>query len=584
MTGPWAVAAHRSLAGPLLDRVARHPDKVALTLIEDMDSERKVTVGELHARAAALARVLAGEGVAAGGIVILALRHSLDLIASLWGVLYAGGIPSIFPYLTGEPNAEKIRQQLTALVSNSGAAAIITLPELEGVLAGELRPRGCRVMTPQAAPLESEGKTPEAPLRFTSDEAIAYLQYTSGTTGLQKGVLLSHRAILRCVQAYARALDLKETDAVVNWLPLYHDYGLFAGLMLPLLTGIPGVLMSPFKWVRNPKSLLWAIHRHRGTLSWMPNSAYSHTIQSVRAEDISGLDLSSLRCLGCAAEPVMRRTQLDFLERFAPYGFRETALMTGYGMAENSMAITVSPVSLRAPVDWVEARALHSERVARPAPPDSVGAIPFVSCGSPVEDTDIIIADDRGRPLPERGVGEITIRSASLFSGYHGRPDLTAQAFRDGRFLTGDLGYMTGGQLYVCGRKKDLIIQAGHNIHPEDIESIAASLPGIAAGQVVAFGAPDERLGTEKIVVVCDLRRRADEAEKISLERELRRRVFEELGLTLGEVYLMERSWIAKTHNGKISRRANQQKYLSEIQKGTWPAGGPGSGPKILDT
>jgi acyl-CoA synthetase (AMP-forming)/AMP-acid ligase II len=569
MAGQYPVADHHSLVEPLLERIARRPDELALTLIEDNGSEQKVSVGELNARAASIARALAGEGLEPGDIVILALRHSLDLIAGLWGVLYAGGIPSIFPYLPPEPNVEKIGQQLRMLVSGSGAGALLTLPEFRDSLAEDLASLGCRVTAPQAMLRDSGRSLSDIPLRFTSGEEIAYLQYTSGTTGLQKGVLLSHRAILHCVQAYARALDLKDTDVVVNWLPLYHDYGLFAGLMLSLLTGIPAVLMSPFKWVRNPKSLLWAIHRHRGTLSWMPNSAYSHAVHSVRTEDLAGLDLGSLRCLGSAAEPVMRRTQQDFLERFAPFGFRETALMTGYGMAENSMAITVSPVGRRAPIDWVEARALQTERFARPATPGDPGAIPIVSCGSAVEGTDIVIADDRGRPVPERGVGEITIRTASLFSGYHRRPDLTALAFRDGWFLTGDLGYLAGGQLYVCGRKKDLIIQAGHNIHPEDIEAVTASVPGSASGQVVAFGVPDERLGTEKIVLVCDLRRRADEAEKVSLERELRRRVFEELGVTLGEVYLMEKTWIVKTHNGKITRGANRQKYVSEIQKGT---------------
>jgi len=569
MAGPWKIAAHRSLPEPFLERVARQPDELALTLIEDSGSERRVSVGQLHAWAASIARALAREGLKPGGIVILALRHSLDLIAGLWGVLYAGGIPSIFPYLPPEPNMEKIRQQLRTLVSSSGASAVMTLPEFEGALAGDMASLGCRVVTPQPAPRENDPILSDIPVRPTSGEEIAYLQYTSGTTGLQKGVLLSHRAILHCVQAYARALNLKDTDVVVNWLPLYHDYGLFAGLMLALLTGIPAVLMSPFKWVRNPKSLLGAIHRHRGTLSWMPNSAYSHTIQSVRPEDLAGLDINSLRCLGSAAEPVMYRTQQEFLERFALCGFRETALMTGYGMAENSMAITVSPVGRRAPVDWVEARVFQVERFARPATPAGIGAIPIVSCGSAVEDTDIVIADGHARPLPERHVGEITIRTASLFSGYHRRPDLTALAFRDGWFLTGDLGYLAGGQLYVCGRKKDLIIQAGHNIHPEDVEAVAASVPGISPGRSVAFGAPDERLGTEKIVLVCDLRRQADEVEKVSLERELRRMVFEELGVTLGEVYLMEKTWIVKTHNGKIARGANLQKYLSEIQKGT---------------
>lgn len=559
-----SITSFSSLVEPLLERAAFRPDERALVLIDNEGLERPVTVGQLHAEAMSWARALAAAGIDRGEIVILALRHSLDLIAAFWGTLYQGGIPSIFPYLVPMPSPEKFVEQIKTVVSNSGARAVVTLPEFRTGLAASLTPLDCRVLSPQELPNREGMPETGHPKSYASGEQIAYLQYTSGTTGMQKGVLLSHRAILNCVQSFARAVAIDGTDVVVNWLPLYHDYGLFAGLVLGLLVGIPTVLMSPFKWVRNPKSLLWAIHHHRGTLSWMPNSAYCHAINNIRPADIVGLDLSSLRCLGSAAEPVMYLTQQRFLDQFGPYGFKETALMTGYGMAENSLAISISAPDRRAPVDWADVNALQKERFARPTRPQEPQSIPFVSCGSAVEGAEIVIVDDGGQPLPERGVGEISIRTKSLFSGYHRRPDLTSKTVRDGWFFTGDLGYLAGGQVYVCGRKKDLIIQAGHNIHPEDLEAVANTVSGVTTGQVVAFGVPDEKLGTEKVVLVCDLRRRVDEAEKLSLERELRHRVHEDLCVTLSEVYLMEKAWIARTHNGKIARRANLEKYLSE--------------------
>jgi fatty-acyl-CoA synthase len=560
-------ASYSSVVEPFLERAQRHPKAAALVLIENNGSERSVSVGPLRDAALAFAGALAEAGIGPGDIVILALRHSLDLIAAFWGILFRGAIPSIFPYVVPMPSPECFRQQITALVSSSGAKAVLTLPEFQAGLAEELTPANGRVLSPQDVLNRAPGARTQGPVAFTSGRQIAYLQYTSGTTGLQKGVLLSHQAILNFVRSFTRALDITAADIVVNWLPLYHDYGLFAGLAMPLLTGIPTVLMSPFKWVRNPRALLEAIHRHRGTLCWMPNSAYNHAVLNIRPADIAGLDLGSLRCLACGAEPVLYETQQRFLGRFLPFHFRESALTTGYGMAENTLTITISPPGRRAPVDWVDRPALTEKGIALPAQPDEPRSAPVVSCGAAQEGTEIMIVDENGQPLPERRVGEIMIRSDTLFSGYHGRPDLTDLAFRDGWFLTGDLGYMAGGHLHVCGRKKDLIIQAGHNIHPEDIEAVASSIPDIASGQFVAFGVLDERLGTEKIVLVCDLRRKVDDDEKVSLERELRRRVFEELEVTLGEVLLKEKSWVVRTLNGKIARRANLQKYLSETQK-----------------
>ncbi len=560
MSEGW-LAGFGSVAEPLLERASRAPGETPLILIEDDESERRVTAGELDRSAADAAAALARRGIEPGAIVLLALRHSVDLVAFFFGALYRGCTASIFPYPPPVPNKDKIGGQIKELVTQSGAAAVITSPDLRDGLAQALAPLGCRVFTPDDLRAEPGGPEPPRPRTYQSGEAFACLQYTSGTTGRRKGVLLSHGAVLNCVRSIARATRLERTDVIVNWLPLYHDYGLFAGLMMGLLCGCPTVLMSPFKWVRKPQALLWAIHRHRGTLCWMPNSAYSHTTHNVPEAALAGLDLSSLRILLNGAEPILYQTQQEFLKRFVPFGFREEALWTGYGMAENCLAVSICPRG-RASVDWIDTAELQAGCTARPAQAGGPGSRPMVSSGIPVEGVEVAIADDEGRTLPERRTGEIMIRSWSLFSGYHRRPDLTALAFRDGWFLTGDLGYLAGGELYVCGRKKDLIILAGHNIHPEDVE--AAAQPSIPDGGVAAFGVPDARTGTERIILACDLNRPVDAAKRIGLERDVRRRVFEDLGITLGEVLISETRWITRTHNGKTSRHACRAKYEAE--------------------
>ena len=204
---------------------------------------------------------------------------------------------------------------------------------------------------------------------------------------------------------------------------------------------------------------------------------------------------------------------------------------------------------------------LQINKRAVPLPAQAPGSLATVSCGVPVAGGEIRILDEEGQPLPERQVGEIIIRTNALFSGYHGQPELTAQVMKDDWFYTGDLGYMAGGHLYICGRKKDMIIVAGRNVYPEDLEAIANMVPGIYSDRAVAFGVFDEQLGSERIVMVCDLKRKAGDAEKIDIERELRRRVHQELDVTLGEVHLVKKGWVVKTINGKIARSANREKY-----------------------
>jgi acyl-CoA synthetase (AMP-forming)/AMP-acid ligase II len=393
------------------------------------------------------------------------------------------------------------------------------------------------------------------------------LQHSSGSTGLQKGVMLSHRAVLNQIASYSEAIQLSPDDIVVSWLPLYHDMGLIAGFIMPILQGIPLVLMSPFHWIRDPRILLWAIHNHRGTLCWLPNFAYNFLATRIRPATIAGLDLSSLRAVINCSEPVYAESHRAFLEQYAYYGLRESALATCYAMAENTFAVTQSVLDAPPALDVVDRRALMEERQAIPVDSGLKPIAPtmtFVSCGIPIPNCEIKITDEQRQPLPERRVGEIALRGDSMLTGYYQRPDASAEVMADGWYFTGDMGYIADGELYITGRKKDLIIVGGKNVYPQDIENLLNDIPGLHPGRAVAFGVFNEQLGTEDVAVVAeadtdDLDARAD------IMREIRARVAQSTDVMARYVHLVDAKWLIKTSSGKIARRANRDKFLDEV-------------------
>ncbi len=567
-----------TLTQPVQQRAPQDADRPAVIFVDDDGREEKLTCGQFHQAAQAYARAMQAVGVRQEDLVILVLRQSPTLLAAFWGALYLGAIASIFPFLTEKLDPALYMERVKELVIHSGARAVITFDEFKEELAHLLAGASCRVLSTTEIPTAEAQPEPAAWPEFDGAK-IAFLQHSSGTTGLQKGVALSHRAVLNQVDAYGRAIDLRPDDVIVSWLPLYHDMGLIAGFVMPLVAGVPLVLMSPFKWVRDPKILLQALHRHHGSLCWLPNFAYNHTARVVRPQDLAGLDLSGVRAFINCSEPVFLESHEVFLKRLAACGVQAEALQVCYAMAENTFAVTQTPPGQPAHVDWVSTRALQEERRAVPAaaPPtvpvpdtgvdaEPTAVTPMVSCGYPIEGTELRIVDEHGKFLPERQVGEIALRSSCMLTGYYRRPEITAQAVRSGWYHTGDMGYLAGGQLYITGRKKDLIIVGGKNIYPQDLEAIANTLPGLVPGRSAAFGLFDPRMGSENIVMVCELEDdRLDEQARHALEMELRRRVVQRSEVALSDVRLVSKRWLIKTSSGKISRASNREKYIREF-------------------
>ena len=559
----------RTITQRLRALAASDPDFPAVRLLFADGPTVLISYQDLLRGATAYAHSLAQAGVCPGDVVILILQHSAALVYAFFGAILAGAIPSIMPFLTEKLSPEAYRRSLASLFEITTPGAVITyrafLPEVQQAIPAQ--GNCCKLLLDDQVDLTHlpDEQVLQAGAHRGVTE-IALLQHSSGTTGLQKGVALSHQAIFNQLEAYAQALQLSAADVVVSWLPLYHDMGLIAGFLLPILSHLPLILLSPFDWVRAPHSLLQAVSQYRGTLTWLPNFAYNFCATKIRTRDLEGVDLTSWRAVINCSEPVLWKSHQMFLERFEPYGLSTRALATCYAMAENVFAVTQGGIEAPLTVDSVSQPAFFSERIARPALPDEP-ALNLVSCGRPLAHTQVRILDKAHHPLPERCLGEIAIQSNCLLTEYYRRPDLTAKAFHQGWYLTGDLGYLADGELYVTGRKKDLIIVGGKNIYPQDLETLASEVPGVHPGRVVAFGVPNERTGTEDVVLIAEAETPSHllDAERIS--NALRQQVTRGSEIALRHVHLVERGWLLKTSSGKVARNANREKYLQHKQE-----------------
>src|SRR5215213_726875 len=481
------------------------PDRVAITLQFSGREDFPITYDQLLGASSRFAQTLEREGIRSGEVVVLIIQHGEDLIYSFWGAILQGALPSIMPFLTEKLSPERYKADLSTLISVTKPAAIVTYPEFEGNVRAALQKDDSVRSVIVAAPMEARTKIDFASLKgFQQNPAdIVLLQHSSGTTGLQKGVALSHQAIFNQLNSYSKALSMAEDDLIISWLPLYHDMGLIAGFLMPILSGIPVVLMSPFDWVRAPYKLLQSISKYHGTLTWLPNFAYNFCAQKIRDRHIEGVDLSSLRAVTNCSEPVRWESHVAFYERFKEYGLRPEALQTSYAMAENVFGVTQSRLGSLPIVEEIDREAFMVERVAK-SPSDGHPSMKMMSSGQPLKNVKVKVMDEKGNEVPDRVIGEIALHSNCMLTGYFNRPDLTEKAFRGGWYLTGDYGYISNGQVFVSGRKKDMIIVGGKNIYPQDLESLTYEVPGVHAGRSVAFGLFNDIQGTEEVVIISE--------------------------------------------------------------------------------
>lgn len=548
---------HATLLEPWIERAQQGSAPGDIVFVREDETEDLIS-SRLLEEVLRRRRGLEHAGLRPGDVAVVALGHSFDLIATFLACIHAGIAPTIASaYVAETQPIESHAKRLKALADVAAAAATIVAPGH----AQSLRDAGCRVIS--TAEIASESAAAPMPPPVHND--IAFIQYTSGTAGRPKAIAHRHETLLRFIESKRRAQPVADDEVIVSWLPLYHDLGLMSGLLTPLVLGVKAILISPFHWVRSPGVLLRAVHAHRATLCFLPNFALNHCARAVRDRELAELDLSSLRALVCGGEMV-RADSIDlFTQRFAACGFRAEAVRAGYGMAETVEGSTVTPAGRPPRVDWVALDAMEREHQATAVPPASPRSRSLVSCGAPIPGVSVRVVDGDGRERGDRGVGEVALRGDFVLAGYHGAPEQTAAALRDGWFHTGDLGYLAEGELFVTGRKKDLIIVGGRNIQPEEIESLADEIPGLRPGRSVAFGVVDAAAGSERVVVVGELAGEVGAENRLAIMRELRTRCVQQLDVALGNVHLVDKGWVIKTSSGKHARPANREKYLREV-------------------
>ena len=546
---------------------AQTPDRVAVYLQFAGREDVPLTYEQLMCGATRFAQTLKREGIKPGEVVVLILQHGEDLVNSFWGAILHGAIPSIMPFLTEKLSPERYRADLAALISVTRPSAIVTYPEFEADVRSALKEGDSVrevILTNQLDEQVEFDLDALDGFTRTSDD-IVLLQHSSGTTGLQKGVALSHQAVFNQLDAYAKALQLTENDVIVSWLPLYHDMGLIAGFLLPILSGIPLVLSSPFDWVRAPYRLMQSVSKYRGTLTWLPNFAYNFCAQKIRDRHIEGVDLSSWRAVINCSEPVRWEAHKAFYDFFQKYGLKWEALQTSYAMAENVFGVTQSRLGSSPAVVEVDRESFMVERLAKD-PFDGRPSMKMMSSGFPLENVQIKVLDENGHAVSDRVIGEVALKSDCMLTGYFNRPDITEQAFRDGWYLTGDYGFLCDGELFVSGRRKDMIIVGGKNVYPQDLEGLTYEVPGVHPGRSVAFGMFDESQGTEEVVIIAEVDSE-DALEQQRVADALRAHVTKNSAIALRHVKVVGPKWIVKTSSGKTARSANKEKFLKELQE-----------------
>jgi acyl-CoA synthetase (AMP-forming)/AMP-acid ligase II len=553
------VSVSGTLRGVLLEHYGRQPGRLCVRCLFPDGSRQDVTYAGLVERGSALARRLDEREVPPGAPVIVLLPHSADLYCAFFGAILGGRVPSILALPSFKLDPHHYRRELEALLARVAAGAVVT----DSVTAAQLELSGAQVggAALELADLLAPGRAP-VPEATAEPDDVVLLQHSSGSTGLKKGVALSNRAVLNQVEAYAPAIGLDAEDLIATWLPLYHDMGLMACAVLPVVKGVPVVALSPFHWVARPASLLQAIHAEQATLTWLPNFAFEFLAARVRDSQLGDVRLDGMRAWINCSEPTLVRSHRRFAEHYAPRGVRPETLWTCYAAAETTFAITQSRPGQPPTVETVDRERFQTGSEAVPAAAGRPG-LELMSAGEPLPGTELRILDEEGRELPERRVGEIAIRSSSLFSGYFRQPQETAEVLREGWYLSGDLGYRAAGQLFITGRKKDLIIIAGKNYYPQDVEAVVSDVPGIHPGRVVALGLDDPGIGTQRLVVLAEVE---DETQVESLELSGRVRAAVSAGLecTIDELRLLPRMSLLKTSSGKIARRPNLERFVAE--------------------
>jgi len=548
-------------AETLLDALAwhadRHPERLQVHLYAE-SGEEELSYATIRRGAAACASRLAGHGLQPGQAVAIMLPTGRDYLFSFFGIMMAGGIPvPLYPPARPAQIEDHLRRHV-GILGNCRAAMLITIPEAKTVallLRSQVESLQ-QVLMPDDLAGGGADFTP-----FPANPGdIAFLQYTSGSTGNPKGVVLTHANLVANIRAMGEAVQASANDVFVSWLPLYHDMGLIGAWFAALYLGFPTVLMSPLAFLSRPSRWLWAIHRHRGTLSGGPNFCYELCLKRIEDAELEGLDLSCWRYAFNGAEPVSPDTLAAFGQRFARHGLPANALKPVYGLAEASVGLAFPAPGTHYRIDRIDRAAFQNQGEARPAAPGEANALEVPCCGRVISAHYLRVVDSAGVELADRQEGRLQFEGPSATGGYYRNPEQTRKLFTGAWLDTGDLAYLADGELYLSGRANDIIIRGGRNLYPYELEQAVGALPGIRKGCVAVFGSPDPRTATERVIVLAETRETAADARE-ALRRSINERAIDLIGLPADDIVLAPPHTVLKTSSGKIRRAASRDYY-----------------------
>ncbi len=537
-----------------------HDTKRGFVFVKPDGTERFCSFANIHEEATRRGAHLAAKGLKKGERLAIVIPDGDEFVLSFLGAVYAGVVPvPIYPQLSFK-NVDTYHDTVAHIAKASGAAMLLTTaatrPYVDPVVPrvpDQLR-LGVQTVDEHAAP------APGALSVRVTPEDLAFLQFTSGSTSRPKGVTVTHANLAANSEAFMIHGLGKDSsfDKGVSWLPLFHDMGLIGFVIGPLFTDIPVVFLPTASFVRAPRIWLDTIHRHRGTITYAPNFAYALVSKRLKEKDVAGMDLSCMRITGCGAEPIQAKTLREFADKLAPAGFKSSSFLPSYGMAEATLAITFVPHGTGVRSDVIDSKALQNReaKAAAASPAGGDGTQELVNCGRAFPDHELAIVDAAGTHLGDRQVGQIITRGPSVTSGYFLEPELTRDAWKDGWLYTGDLGYTVAGEVFICGRLKDIIIIRGRNFYPSDIEWVASELPGVRRGNVVAFGAEVD--GEEQLFVCAE----AFQSEAAGLTEAIQTAVTSQIGIAVHAVVIVPQGSLPRTSSGKPQRRKTKQMFL----------------------
>lgn len=551
--------------------VQHHPDRLHIRIIGDDGEAQTLTYQQLWQGAQKVAAGLQQQGLQLADTVAIMLPTGKDYFYSFYGILLTGAIPvPIYPPVRRSQLEDHLRRH-SGILNNCVAKILVTMPEAK-VVAKLLKSQVLslrEVVT--VADLTSLSASYVRPSINPHD--VAFLQYTSGSTGNPKGVVLTHANLLANVRAMGEAVNATPNDIFISWLPLYHDMGLIGAWFGSLYFAMVLVVMSPLSFLTRPKRWLWAIHQYRGTLSASPNFGYELCLKRINDEDIEGLDLSSWRLAFNGAEPVSPDSIEQFTRRFHAVGFKEETMMPVYGLAESSVGLAFPPLHRKPVIDRINRDEFSQTGQAKPAAQDDKNVLSFVGCGHPLSGHQIRIVNSEGNELPERQEGFVQFRGPSVTSGYYRNPEQTRKLFIGNWLDSGDLGYIAEGDVYITGRNKDVIIRAGRNVYPHELEEVVGNIEGIRNGCVAAFPAKDQRSATERLIVLAETRE-TDSAIQQELKNQISVISNDLIGLPPDEIIIAPPHTVLKTSSGKVRRSACRELYeqnlLGQAPKAFW--------------